>query len=73
MRTHRLHDKYKKHEFWLEEVLLLGHVISVEGIKVDLQKGKAVTECRKPTNLTDFRNFLELAGYCGAFGRIFQR
>jgi len=41
---HQLHSKYKKHEFWLEEVVFLGQV-SKEGIKVDLQKVKAVTKC----------------------------
>ena len=44
MREHKLHAKSFKCEFWLSEVTFLGHVISKEGIKVDLQKVKAVTE-----------------------------
>jgi len=73
LRKQQLHKKYKKHEFWLEEVLFLGHVISKEGIKVDLQKGKAVTECLKPTNVTETRNVLGLARHYQVLRRIFQR
>jgi len=34
LREHQLLSEYKKHEFWLEEVVFLGHVVSNEGIKV---------------------------------------
>ena len=34
LREHQLHSKYRKHEFWLEEVVFLGHVVSKEGIKL---------------------------------------
>ena len=35
LRKHQLYGKLKKYEFWLEEVVLLGHVVTKEGIKVD--------------------------------------
>ena len=35
LREHQLYGKLKKCEFWLEEVVFLGHVITKEGIKVD--------------------------------------
>ena len=57
MRERQLHSKYKKHEFWSEEVVLLAHVVSKEGIKVDLQNVKAVTKCPRPINVTVTRNF----------------
>jgi len=44
LREHKLYAKLSTCEFWLLEVTFLGHVISKEGIKVDLQKVKAVTE-----------------------------
>ena len=72
LREHQLHSKYKKHEFWLEEVVFLGHVISNEGIKADLQTMKAVTRCPRHTNVIETRNFLGLAGYYQVSGRICQ-
>ena len=35
LREHQLYGKLKKCEFWLEEVVFLGHVVTKEGIKVD--------------------------------------
>ena len=34
LREHQLYAKLKKCEFWLEEVVFLGHVISKEGIEL---------------------------------------
>jgi len=45
----------------------------MEGIKVDVQKRKAVPKCPKLANVADPRNFFDLAGYCRALRRIFQR
>jgi len=44
LREQQLYAKLKKCEFWLEEVVFLGHVVSNEGIKVYPQKIKAITE-----------------------------
>jgi len=46
---------------------------SKEGIKIDLQKVKAVTKCSRLTNVTVTRNFLGLVGYYRVSGRICQR
>jgi len=73
LREHQLHSKYKKREFWLKEVEFLGHVVSKEGIKVDLQKGQAVLKCPRLTNVTETRNFFGLTEYYWVLGRIFQR
>jgi len=37
-REHQLYGKLKKCEFWLQEVVFLGHVVTKAGIKVDPQK-----------------------------------
>jgi hypothetical protein len=42
LRKHKLFAKFKKCEFWLEEVTFLMHVISKEGISVDPSKVEAV-------------------------------
>ena len=35
LRNKKLYAKFSKCEFWLEEVVFLGHVISTEGVYVD--------------------------------------
>jgi len=35
LRAHELYAKFSKCEFWLQEVAFLGHIITVEGVKVD--------------------------------------
>lgn len=42
LRDHELYGKYFKCEFRLNEVLFLGHVISSQGIVVDLTKVEVV-------------------------------
>jgi hypothetical protein len=47
----------------LDTVAFLGHVISNEGITVDLAKVEAVNNWKRPANPTEIRSFLGLAGY----------
>lgn len=42
LRENKLYAKFKKCEFWLEEVTFLGHVLSKDGILVDPNKVEAV-------------------------------
>ena len=42
LKRHQLYRKLKKCEFWLEDVVLLRHVVSKAGSKVDPQKIKAI-------------------------------
>jgi len=44
-------------------VVFLGHVVSKEGIKVDLEKVKASTDYPRLTNIIEIKNFSTLAGY----------
>jgi len=73
LRGHKLYAKRSKCEFWLEEVTFLGHVISKEGIKVDSQKVKAVTEWPRPTSITEVQSFLRMARYYRQFVQDFLR
>ena len=55
--------KLSKCDFWLKEVSFLGHIVSAEGIRVDLVKSEAVMNWKPPRNVTEVRSFLGLAGY----------
>ena len=60
--AHELYAKFSKCEFWLQEVAFLGYIITTEGVKVDPEKVKAVSEWKQPTNVTKIHNFLGLVG-----------
>jgi len=72
LRKHKLFAKFKKCEFWLEEVTFLGHVILKEGVSVDPSKVEAVVNWARPTSVHEIRRFLGLAGYYRRFKRVFQ-
>jgi hypothetical protein len=63
LRAHKLYAKFRKCEFWLEKVAFLGHILTVEGVVVDPEKVEAVSNWQQPTNVSEIRSFLGLAGY----------
>ena len=73
LRAHELYAKFSKCEFWLQEVAFLGHIITAEGVKVDLEKVMAVSEWKQPTNETKIHSFLGLAGYYRRFIEGFSK
>ena len=48
LREKRLYAKLNKCDFWLKEVSFLGHIVSVEGIRVDPAKIEAVVNWKSP-------------------------
>jgi hypothetical protein len=52
LRENRLYAKLDKYEFWLKEVVFLGHVISAKGIFIDPKKVEAMLKWERPTNVT---------------------
>ncbi|XP_028079284.1 uncharacterized protein LOC114281045 [Camellia sinensis] len=69
----KLYAKLKKCEFWLHEVVFLGHVINKEGVFVDSHKIEATVNWPTPTDVTKVRSFLVLAGYYRRFVKIFYK
>jgi hypothetical protein len=64
----------EKCDFFRTEVAYLGHVISEEGISCDPKKIEAIqkwNEGKPPTNLTELRSFLGMAGYYRRFVRTY--
>ena len=68
LRENQLFEKSSKCDFWLKEVsFLVGHIVSVEGIRVDPVKIKAIMNWKPPRSVIEVRSFLDLAGYYWRF------
>ena len=73
LREKKLYEKFKKCEFWLDQVVFLGYVISEVGISVDPSKVEVVVDWARSMNVSEIRSFLGLAGYCRRFVEGFSR
>ncbi|KAL2240784.1 UNVERIFIED_CONTAM: Transposon Tf2-12 polyprotein [Sesamum indicum] len=67
LKEKELYAKLSKCEFWVNQVVFLGHVVSGDGVMPDPSKVKAITEWRVPKNATEVRSFLGLARYYRRF------
>ena len=65
--THMLFANISKCEFCQEFINYLGHMVSAQGVKVDMQKIDAVVNWPLPQNITQLRGFLGLTGYYRCF------
>ncbi|KAL4378035.1 hypothetical protein GQ457_02G032070 [Hibiscus cannabinus] len=52
LREKQLYAKFSKCEFWLNEVIFLGHIVSAEGIWVDPKKIEAIMGWKQPKNVS---------------------
>ena len=73
MREHKLYGKLSKFLFYQLRIHYLGHVISGEGIAVDLAKVEAIMEWPASTNVTEVCSFMGLAGYYRRFVEGFSK
>ncbi|KAL0537617.1 hypothetical protein IC582_026600 [Cucumis melo] len=69
----QLYAKFSKCEFWLEEVVFLGHIVSAKGVSVDPQKVEAIVNWERPTSATEVRSCLGFKGYYRRFIEDFAR
>ena len=73
LKDQRLYAKFKKCEFWLDNLIFLGHIINRDGISVDTQKIKEIVDWQQPKIVFEIQSFLGLAGYYRRFIKDFSK
>jgi hypothetical protein len=69
----QLHAKMSKCEFWISEVLFLGHTINRDGLAVDLKKVADILDWKAPRDVRGIKNFIGMAGYYRRFIESFSK
>nr|GEY12218.1 retrotransposon protein, putative, Ty3-gypsy subclass [Tanacetum cinerariifolium] len=67
LRHKKLYVKFLKCEFWLGQVVFLGHIVSADGITMDPAKVEAITKWPIPKTVTEIGSVLGLPGYYRRF------
>jgi hypothetical protein len=62
-----------KCEFWINEVLFLGHIINKEGLVVDLKKVTDILNWKAPADARGIKSFIGMAGYYQRFIEGFSK
>ena len=73
-----LHDqslfaKMSKCEFGLTELLYIGRIIGQDGVKVDMDKIRAILEWSHPKSITKLRGFIGICTYYRNFVKWFSK
>jgi hypothetical protein len=63
LREHQLYAKLSKCEFWIDEVMFLGHIINKDGLAVDPKKVVDTLNWKAPTDARGIKSFIGMAGY----------
>jgi hypothetical protein len=73
LREHQLYAKLRKCSFYHKKIHYLGHIISKDGIAVDLENIEAIREWSGKKNVKEVRSFMGLAGYYRIFIEGFSK
>jgi hypothetical protein len=67
LRKHKLYAKFDKCDFYQKKIQYLGHVISEEGIAVDLEKIRDIMEWPIPKDVANIQSFMGITRYYHKF------
>ena len=68
-----LYAKMSKCEFGMKVILYLGHIIGQYGVKVHMEKIRAILEWPSPKNITKLRGFIGICTYYRKFVKWFSK
>jgi len=69
----QFYAKLSKCEFGLTEMLYLGHIIGVDGVRVHEEKIRAIRDWPKLRNMTELRGFIGICTYYRKFVKSFSQ
>ena len=69
----QLYAKLSKCEFGMTEMLYLGHIIGVDGVRVHEDNIRAIRDWSEPRNVTKLRGFIGICTYYRNFVRGFSQ
>jgi hypothetical protein len=69
----QLYAKISKCEFWIREVLFLGHIINLDGLAMDPKKVPAILDWKTPKDVRGIKSFIGMAGYYQRFIEGFSK
>ena len=68
-----MYAKFKKCEFWLDNVIFLGHIINRDRISIDTQKIKEIVDWPQSKIVFEVQSFWGLTGYYRRFVKDFSK
>jgi hypothetical protein len=73
LQEHQLYAKLSKCEFWIDEVLFLGHIINKDGLAVDPKKVADILNWKAPIDARGIKSFIGMARYYRRFIEGFSK
>jgi ribonuclease HI len=73
LRDCQLYAKLSKCEFWINEVLFLGHIINEDGLAMDPKKVAAILDWKTPKDVRGIKSFIGTVSYYRRFIEGFSK
>jgi hypothetical protein len=73
LREHQLYAKLSKCEFWISEVMFLGHIINRDGLVVDPKKVANILDWKASRDVKGIKSFIGIVGYYWRFIEGFSK